>query len=240
MKSALATTTLAVLVLAPWSGAHAMSKHEPAFSQVIIDELEARDADEGTVTAWEASAWYGRDLNKLYLSTEGERLMDGGGDTEGFETRVAWSHAFAPFWDWQLGARRDWQPDDPNRDWASVGIQGLAPYRFETDVNLFVGEEGLTNLRLEAEYELLFTQKLILVPAVEANLYGREDDELGIGEGLTDIEAGLRLRYEIRREFAPYVGVNWERQFGDTAAKTRAAGGEVSETTLVAGVRLWF
>lgn len=240
MKSALATTTLAVLVLAPWSGAHAMSKHEPAFSQVIIDELEARDADEGTVTAWEASAWYGRDLNKLYLSTEGERLMDGGGDTEGFETRVAWSRAFAPFWDWQLGARRDWQPDDPNRDWASVGIQGLAPYRFETDVNLFVGEEGLANLRLEAEYELLFTQKLILVPAVEANLYGREDDELGVGEGLTDIEAGLRLRYEIRREFAPYVGVNWERQFGDTAAKTRAAGGEVSETTLVAGVRLWF
>ncbi len=91
MKSALATTTLAVLVLAPGSGAHAMSKHEPAFSQVIIDELEARDADEGTVTAWEASAWYGRDLNKLYLSTEGERLMDGGADTEGFETRVAWS-----------------------------------------------------------------------------------------------------------------------------------------------------
>ena len=139
----------------------------------------------------------------------------------------------------QLGARRDWQPDDPNRDWASFGVQGLAPYLFESEATLFVGEEGLTNLRLEAEYEILFTQKLILVPAVEANFYGKEDEELGIGEGLTDIEAGLRLRYEIRREFAPYIGVNWERQFGDTAAKTRGAGDDVSETTLVAGVRFW-
>ncbi|HCE39109.1 MAG TPA: copper resistance protein CopB, partial [Alcanivorax sp.] len=137
-------------------------------------------------------------------------------------------------------ARRDWQPDDPNRDWASFGVQGLAPYLFESEATLFVGEEGLTNLRLEAEYEILFTQKLILVPAVEANFYGKEDEELGIGEGLTDIEAGLRLRYEIRREFAPYIGVNWERQFGDTAAKTRGAGDDVSETTLVAGVRFWF
>ena len=238
MKQTHLITAAALLALSPL--VQAVDKHEPAFSQVVIDELEARDADEGTVTAWEASAWYGRDLNKLYLSTEGERLMGGDGETEGFETRVAWSRAFTPFWDWQLGARRDWQPDDPNRDWASFGVQGLAPYLFETDVNLFVGEDGLTNLRLEAEYELLFTQKLILAPTLEANLYGREDGELGVGEGLTDIEAGLRLRYEIRREFAPYIGVHWEREFGDTASKTRAAGGEVSETTLVAGVRLWF
>ena len=238
MKQTHLITAAALLALSPL--VQAVDKHEPAFSRVIVDEFEARDADEGTVAALEAAAWYGGDLNKLYLSTEGERLMDNGGETEGFETRVAWNRAFAPFWDWQLGARRDWQPDDPNRDWASFGVQGLAPYLFESEATLFVGEEGLTNLRLEAEYEILFTQKLILVPAVEANFYGKEDEELGIGEGLTDIEAGLRLRYEIRREFAPYIGVNWERQFGDTAAKTRGAGDDVSETTLVAGVRFWF
>jgi copper resistance protein B len=192
MKQAHLITTAALLALSPF--AQAVNKHEPAFSRVIVDEFEARDADEGTLAAWEAAAWYGGDLNKLYLSTEGERLMDNGGETEGFETRAAWSRAFAPFWDWQIGARRDWQPDDPNRDWASFGVQGVAPYLFESEATLFVGEEGLTNLRLEAEYEILFTQKLILVPAVEANVYGKEDEELGIGEGLTDIEAGLYRR----------------------------------------------
>lgn len=240
MNTKALTPALAVAGLALWSGAHGMAMQEPAFSRVIIDELEARDADEGTLAVWEASAWYGGDIDKLYLSTEGERLMDQGGHTESFETRLAWSHAFAPFWDWQLGARRDWQPDDPNRDWASVGIQGIAPYRFETDVNLFIGEDGLTQLRLETEYELLFTQKLILVPALEMNLAGKADDALNTGAGLMDLEAGLRLRYEIRREFAPYIGVNWERRFGDTASRTRDAGGEVEETTLVAGVRIWF
>ncbi|GAA5133092.1 copper resistance protein B [Alloalcanivorax gelatiniphagus] len=238
MKQAHPITAAALLALSPL--VQAMDKHEPAFSRVIVDEFETRDADEGTVAAWEAAAWYGGDLNKLYLSTEGERLMDNGGETEGFETRVAWNRAFAPFWDWQLGARRDWQPDDPNRDWASLGVQGVAPYRFETDVNLFIGEDGLTQLRLETEYELLFTQKLILVPALEMNLAGKADDELNTGDGLMNLEAGLRLRYEVRREFAPYIGVNWERQFGDTASRTRDAGGEVEETTLVAGVRLWF
>lgn len=218
----------------------AMDKQEPAFGRVVIDELEARDSDNGTVAAWDVSAWYGKDTNKLYLSSEGERLMDGHGETQNFSTRIAWNRAFSAFWDWQIGARRDWQPDRPNRDWASFGVQGIAPYHFETDVTLFVGEQGLTNLRLATEYELLLTQKLILVPALEANLYGQEDDELGIGEGLTDIEAGLRLRYEIRREFAPYLGVNWQRQFADTAAKTRSVGGDVSETTLVAGLRIWF
>ena len=233
------------ITLAATSPALAMNKNEPRFTRVIVDQLEARDSDEGTVMAWEASAWHGGDLNKLYFSTEGERLMDPEHDgedasTEGAETRLAWSRAFAPFWDWQLGVRRDWQPDDPNRDWASIGVQGVAPYFFEVDANLFIGEEGLTNLRLEAEYELLLTQKLILVPEIEANVYGKEDTERGIGDGLTSLEAGLRLRYEIRREIAPYIGVNWEKQYGDTANMTRAAGGNTEEGTVVAGIRLWF
>jgi len=190
-------------------------------------------------------AWYGGDINKVYFATEGERLMapehdDEDPATETAETRLAWSQAFAPYWDWQLGGRRDWQPDAPNRDWASIGVKGLAPYRFEVDANLFVGEDGLTNLRLEAEYELMLTQKLALVPGLEANIYGKEDDELGIGDGLTDIDAGLRLRYEIRREIAPYIGVNWEKQYGNTADQTRAAGGKIEEGSVVAGIRFWF
>ncbi|MZR64489.1 copper resistance protein B [Alcanivorax sp. DP30] len=223
----------------------AMGEDQPRFSKVLFDQLEVRDTDEGRVLGWEMDAWYGGDINKLYFASEGERLMapeedDEDPATEGAETRLAWSHAFAPYWDWQLGVRRDWQPDDPNRDWASLGVQGVAPYWFEVNANLFVGEDGLTNLRLEAEYELMLTQKLALVPSVEANIYGKDDDELGIGDGLTDIEAGLRLRYEIRRELAPYIGINWEKQYGDTADLTRASGGKTEEGMFVAGVRLWF
>lgn len=217
--------------------AHAMDKTEPRFSRVLIDQLEARDLDAGTQTAWDASVWYGGDLNKLYLVSEGERLN---GDTERHETRAAWSHAFAPFWDWQLGVRRDWQPGHPRRDWASVGLQGLAPYFFATDINLFVGENGLTQLRLKTEYDLLFTQRLVLTPKIEANVYGKEDKDLGIGAGLTSLEAGLRLRYEISRRFAPYLGVQWRRSFGDTASFTRERGGDVEETSVVAGIRAWF
>lgn len=223
----------------------AMGEDQPRFSKVLLDQLEVRNTDEGRVLSWEMDAWYGGDINKLYFATDGERLMAPEDDdedpaTESAETRLAWSHAFAPYWDWQLGVRRDWQPDDPNRDWASLGVQGVAPYWFEVNANLFVGEDGLTNLRLEAEYELMLTQKLALVPSVEANFYGKEDDELGIGEGLTDIEAGLRLRYEIRRELAPYIGVNWEKQYGDTADLTRASGGKTEDGMLVAGIRFWF
>ena len=217
--------------------AHAMGKTEPRFTRVLIDQLEARHLDAGTQFAWDASVWHGGDLNKLYLVSEGERLN---GDTGHLETRAAWSHAFAPFWDWQIGVRRDWQPDQPNRDWASVGLQGLAPYFFATDINLFIGEGGRTNLRLNTEYDLLFTQRLVLTPALEANLHGKEDKELGIGAGLASLEAGLRLRYEINRRFAPYLGIHWHKQFGDTAAFTRQRGGGVEETSLVVGLRVWY
>ncbi|SOB95492.1 copper resistance protein B [Alloalcanivorax xenomutans] len=234
------TALLALFALFTTTSAQAMEGVPARFGQILVDQLEARDADDGTVAAWSANAWYGGDINKLYFATEGERLMDRGGETESLETRLAWSRAFAPYWDWQLGVRRDWQPDDPNRDWVSVGVMGVAPYFFETEANLFLGESGHSELRLEAEYELLFTQRLILTPEVEASLYGKEDRDLGIGKGLATVEAGLRLRYEIRREFAPYIGVHWERKFGDTADFARDHGEDASDTLLVAGIRVWY
>ena len=230
---------LPLLIIPP---AMAVDKHEPSFNKVLLDRLEARDLDTGTLVAWDLSAWHGGDINKLYFATEGDYLTGAGDDngTERAETRVAWNHAFASFWDWQLGARRDWKPDQPRRDWGSIGIQGLAPYRFEVDATLFIGEAGLSQLRLAAEYELLFTQRLILTPRLEANAYGKEDSSNGIGAGLTSLEGGLRLRYEIRRRFAPYIGVNWERQYGATADFSRAAGEDIQTTSLVAGIRAWY
>ncbi len=121
-----------------------------------------------------------------------------------------------------------------------LGFEGLAPYFFEVDASIFIGENGRSAARLEAEYELMFTQRLVLSPEIEINLSGKEDPELGSGTGLTDVEAGLRLRYEIWREFAPYIGVNWTGKFGQTADYAKAAGEETSETQFVAGVRFWF
>ena len=149
------------------------------------------------------------------------------------------SKAVASYWDFQIGVRLDSRPS-PDRTWAAIGFQGLAPYFFEIDTALFIGESGRTALRLEAEYQLLFTQRLILTPEIETNFFGQNDPQIGVGSGLSEVEAGLRLRYEIRREFAPYIGVNWSRVFGKTADFARAAGQSTSDTQLTIGLRAWF
>jgi len=147
----------------------------------------------------------------------------------------------APFWDLQMGLRHDFRLEDgPSKNWAAIGLQGLAPYFFEVDAALFVGEGGDSAMRLEAEYELLFTQKLILTPEIEMDFYGQNDPANNTGTGLSDMEAGLRLRYEFTRQFAPYIGVHYEKKYGNAADFARINGEEVSFTSWVIGVRAWF
>ena len=148
-------------------------------------------------------------------------------------------NAIAPFWDVQVGVRQDLKPS-PEREWGVIGIQGLAPYFFEIDAALFVGDSGDTAARLSAEYEWMFTQKVVLSPEVSVNFYGQNDMHRQTGSGLADAQAGLRLRYEIRREFAPYIGVNWTKSFGNTADFVREHDESTSDTQWVAGVRAWF
>ncbi|MEW8460401.1 MAG: copper resistance protein B, partial [Candidatus Thiodiazotropha endolucinida] len=135
--------------------------------------------------------------------------------------------------------RRDLIPD-PERDWLVIGLKGLAPYLFEVDASLFAGESGQIGVRLDAEYEYLFTQRLVLTPEIEVNLHTKDDEEVGIGSGLSDLSLGLRLRYEVKREFAPYVGVNWSKRFGDTADYAREEGEDVSDLEWLVGVRAWY
>lgn len=216
-----------------------MDSPHPEHNQWMLSapELEWRDDDGDNITAWKVSGWYGGDINKVTFASEGEALD---GDTESHELRFGLRHAIAPYWDLTAGACRDLQPDDPSRDWGYLGITGTAPWFIETDATLFVGEHGLSNLRLELGYELLFTQRLILEPEVEINAYGKDDNELGVQSGLTDIEAGLRLRYEIRKQFAPYIGVHHERLMGDTRDLADRGGEHTEETLFVAGLRLWY
>lgn len=229
------TVVLFAATIAGATAAGGMEEHR--FGAVRFDELEVRDAGAGKPLAWEGDAWYGGDFNKVWFKTEGERLN---GKTETAEAELYWSRAIAPFWDLQVGARREFQPDKPSRNWAAVAVQGLAPYFFETNATLYVGEAGRTNLRLESEYELLLTQRLILSPDIEVNFHGKEDHDRGIGDGLTELELGLRLRYEFSRKFAPYVGVNWERLYGETADLADARGEDIEHTQAVVGIRAWF
>ena len=204
--------------------------------KVLLDQLEWRAARGANALVWDAQAWYGGDYDKAVVKTEGERTA---GATEDARVELLWDRIFSRWWSIQAGARQDFS-HGPERTWAAIGIQGLAPYWLETEATLYVGDAGRSAARVKLAYELLFTQRLVLQPELEANFYGATDRARRIGAGLSDIDAGLRLRYEIRREFAPYVGVAWRRKFGGTADFARQSGTAAGDTQFTAGVRVWF
>ena len=208
-----------------------------SIGMLLVDRLERSRSTSGDyATNWEAEGWYGNPINRLWLKTEGERGSEG---TQDARVDALWSHAWTSFWDGQLGVRQDFG-QGPHRTWLAMGVEGLAPYWFETQATFYVGEQGRTALRVEGSYDMRFTQKLILTPKLELNLYGKDDPQRGISSGLSEVEAGLRLRYEISRKFAPYIGVDWTRRFGDMQSEPGAPPVHANETTWVAGVRLWF
>jgi len=219
-------------------GAHRHQPHsdQMSFASLSVDRLEAVRSREQTHAAYDLRFRYGRDYDRLVLKAEGE-VADG--STETARTELLWGHAVAAYWDTQLGMRYD-SGARPNRGWLAFGVQGLAPYWFETEVTAYVGDAGRTALRLAAEYDLLLTQRLILQPRIEANLHGQRDAERALGSGLSDLTAGIRLRYEIRREFAPYLGIEWAGKFGATADYARTAGEDAREARFVAGLRFWY
>lgn len=215
-------------------GLHLAGEHSRG--SLLVDNLETVRAPDNTSAEYDLQAWYGRTYDRAVLKAEGE--VDAGRLAEA-RTELLWGHAVAAFWDAQLGARHD-GGEGPNRSWLAFGVQGLAPYWFAIDAAVYVGESGRSALRLDVEYELLLTQRLILQPQVETNFYGKADVTRGLGSGLSDVGVALRLRYEIRREFAPYIGVERVFKFGDSADFARAAGADTAETRIVAGVRFWF
>lgn len=206
------------------------------FHQVLIDQLEyVRSRGRGGL-AWDAQAWVGRDYNRLWVKTEGERVE---GQTIDASLELLWSKPVAAFWDVQAGLRHDFG-QGPARQWLALGIQGIAPYWFDVQGSVYFGSSGRAALRLKTEYQFVLTQRTFLVPELELNAYSRSDPEREIGAGLSNASFGLRLRHEFRREFAPYVGVNWLHHFGRTAQLVRAAGDPVTRHQWVAGVRMWF
>lgn len=205
-------------------------------SYFLFNRLEAWDADPGTAYAWEGQGWIGGDINRLWLRSEGERVD---GETESADLEVLYGRGIARWWDLVAGVRHDFKPGE-SQSFAAIGVVGLAPQKFEVEATAYIGERGQTAARFEAEYELLLTNRLILQPLVEINVFGKDDPARGIGSGLSSVEAGLRLRYEFTRKFAPYIGVVRERAFGNTADLRRNEGEDIDDTRVVFGLRTWF
>jgi copper resistance protein B len=213
-----------------------MMHEDPSNRFWLFDQLEAQDGDDGEILSWDFKGWVGRNARRLLIRSEGERESS---TTEHAELQLLWGRPIARWWDLVAGARQDFRPG-PSRSWAAFGVQGLAPYRFEVEATAFVGEGGRAAARFEAEYEILITNRLIVQPLVELNWHSQDDAARGVGSGLSTAESGLRLRYEFRRELAPYIGLVRQRSFGSTADLARSAGIDTRETRLVAGVRVWF
>ncbi len=208
------------------------------FTLVKIDQLEYRFQDDDDIVSWEGQARIGDDKNKLTFKTEGEYVPNEE-VFEGAEVQLLYQRLISDFFDAQIGVRHDIKPN-PSRTFSVIGVNGLAPQWFETDASLFVSNKGDASFRLEAEYEMLLTQRLVLEPSAELNVAFSDDEPVGVGAGLSDVELGLRLRYEIKREFAPYIGINWERKVGKTADLARDEGEDPDVISIVAGIRVFF
>lgn len=206
----------------------------------LMDQLEWANTDEGREIAWEGIGWVGSDINRLWLRTKGHALDE---SLQRARVEVMYGRAIHPWWDLVVGARRDFGDfggGGTPRNWAAFGVQGLAPYKFEVSATGYVGEGGKTAAIVEAEYEMLFTNRLIASWGVEANWFGQSDPAEVIGSGLSTVEGGVRLRYEITRQFAPYIGFEREWSFGETSDLRRLSGHSRTDNRWVVGLRFWF
>ena len=242
-------TTFAIIVIASSS---AFAQKAPEFSNdlmmddktyvyLIAEKLEYRSISGINPLMWEVQGYVGGSLNKFWLKSHGEALTT---ESEAeMEFQGLYSRAIGPYFDIQGGIRYDLAYEgggNKSRGFAVIGLQGMAPYFFHVDGGMFVSEDGDISASLEAEYDLLFTQKLIGQPIFETSVALQDVPEWGVGSGFNNIGLGFRLRYEFAREFAPYIGINWERKLSETADMARTGGGHVSNFSMLGGVRMWF
>jgi len=198
-------------------------------------ELDVADADEGTLLTWDGSAWAGGDRQKVRLEFEGEAID---GDVEDAEIQLLYSRPISDFWDVRFGLRQDLEPGDIT--YAVFGLEGLAPYKLETEAKIFISEDGDVSFRVEQEYTIQITQRFVAMPHLEVNAFAQDVEELGFGAGFSDLEAGLQLRYEVTRKFAPYLDFVYETDLGETADLADALGEDTEEFTARFGVKAWF
>ncbi len=208
---------------------------EATFTGLWVDRFEYAESHDDDATEFEGHAWIGDSYNRVLLRSEVEIVND---SLESAELDLLHRRAISPFWNVQFGARREFG-EDVDRNWLSIGLSGLAPYWFEVDASLFVGEEGNSLLDIEAEYDLLLTQRLVVQPRLDVHSYGKTDVEAGHGSGLSRVIAGFRMRYEFSRQITPYIGVERVMKFGKTA-DLLPFGEDSKDTHWIAGLRFWY
>jgi copper resistance protein B len=210
---------------------------QPVLAHLLFSQLEGRFGGSNPEFRWEGQGWVGSDYDKLWIKSEG--TLQGNGSLGDGLHEFLYDRAITTYFDLQVGLRSDID-SRPTRNWAAFGIQGLAPYFFDLELTGYVSGQGHLAAKLEAFYDLLLTQRLILQPQIELNLYSKADLARMVGAGFSDIDTGLRLRYEFSRKFAPYLGVVYEGKFGQSANLARRAGESTGSVRFVAGLRLWF
>jgi copper resistance protein B len=213
-------------------------ENERWFGYGILNQNELRTGEGPSLYRWDGEGWYGGNLNRAWFKSEGNLELDSGALNEA-EVQALYSRAISPFFNLQVGVRYDFEPT-PSRTYGAFGVEGLAPMFVEVGAFGFVSNGGHYAARLEGHYDMRLTQRLILQPQFEANFYTASERDRGIGSGFSDLDAGLRLRYEIRRQFAPYIGVTYQSKFGQTADFARADGESVSAVRFVVGLRVWY
>lgn len=238
MKNISAATLVLVLLGATSAAAQdeldMAAAHESRLFHMAEIELDYADAHDG-LWNWNVNGWIGGDTDRLWFRSRGEIADD---EAEKAEAELFYGRNFHPYWDALIGVRQDFEPD--GETYLAAGVAGLAPYFFETEATAFLSTEGDLSARLEQSFELPVTQRLIAEPHAELELFAQDVPERDKGAGFSSIEAGLQLRYEITRKFAPYIDLVWERDLGETASITRANGEDVDSTTLRFGIRAWF
>lgn len=235
MRSVLPIAAAVALAGAPASPALAAADANPPYT-FILSRTDVGVSTKGeTDFDWDAQGWVGSDENRLWVKTTGNLQRQG---PDRSDLQALYSHAVSEFWDVQAGVRQTFAPS--SRTSAVLGVQGLAPYWFEVDAAAFLADNGRLSARLETSYELTLTQRIFAEPFAVIRIAAKADPKLREGAGVTDTEAGLRLRYELSRKVAPYVGVSWQQRYGETKRLWAAAGGEAEETSFRAGLRLLF
>ncbi|HEX4913472.1 MAG TPA: copper resistance protein B [Vicinamibacterales bacterium] len=216
---------------------HGHTVHDNTWNyKVLFDQLEWQYIHGAQGLRWDNKSWVGGDLNRIWVKTEGEAVD---GVVDDAEVQLLYARSFSRWWDLVGGVRHDFRPS-PQHTWFAFGIQGLAPQWFEVELTGYVGSTGHTAARVEVEYEMLLTNRLVLQPLIELSFAGKDDPDRGIGAGLSTGEVGFRLRYEIRRELAPYFGVVWHRKLFGTADFASAEGRDIGGWHIVSGLRTWF
>lgn len=237
----LAVVAMPLPALAQQPGWPSPIHDEQIFWKVLAEQVEIAATGDGNAVVWDVQGWLGGDYNRLWMKSEGKGAR--GGHDGDFELQALYGRLVSPFWDVQAGLRYERQLGPGpglQRVHLVLGVQGLAPYWFELEPALFISDDGDISARIEASYDLLITQRLILQPDFEVDLAVQSVEEWGVGSGVNELALALRLRYELRRELAPYLGVEWSRLFGETAELAAAGGDEPRELAVLGGVRLWF